>query len=379
MPIFPPEIIEAIVSQVAVEDLPACALASRLLLPFARQRMYRSIQISFLVWYPQRRDDDERLDGKVVHPNSQVLLLATLQRCPHLGSLVREIESANEQWSGEGESMVRAIEKAYEDCLKACPNVDSITYRAKSSSWEADAVVRAILAVKPPLREFTMLRLGSNLAQEFFLAYPHIKSLGVITSSRTETYPPPAFWPAELTRLKIVVTAMKIEEFIADVLETTTTNSCQTITSLHLLYWCGCLDTPLDLSPLSALSTLTLEGFTMSVVAPLLSTCKNLERLLYQLEIERGDKSLTGFLDAVPSTVVFLALRTPYLYPMPLRGVPEFIETGTLPLLREIWIAPVRSNSWGAEVGTDEMVAACVAKGVVVLRKDWGEDDWSDR
>ncbi|KAL8292004.1 hypothetical protein RQP46_001470 [Phenoliferia psychrophenolica] len=370
MPIVPPEIIEAIVSQVPVEDLPACALASKLLLPFARQRLYRSIQISFLIWSSERRHEDEILDYKIVHPNSQVLLFATLQRCPHLGGLVREIESANASW-GQGNSMVRATENAYEECLRACPNVDSITYRAKSSAHEADAVVRAILAIKPPLREFIMLRLESNLAQEFFLAYPHIKSFGVITSSRTETYPPPAFWPAELTQLKIVVAAMYIKEVIAELFVAMTNNSSQTITSLHLLYWCGCFDTLLDLSQLSALRTLTLEGFTISVVAPLLATCKNLERLLYQLEIDRGDSSLTGLLDAVPSTILFLALRTPYPYPMPLQGVQAFIETGTLPLLREIWIAPVRRDSWGAEVGTAAMVAACVAKGVVVRREDW--------
>ncbi|KAL8292006.1 hypothetical protein RQP46_001472 [Phenoliferia psychrophenolica] len=365
MPIVPPEIVSAIMSQVTFRDLPACALASKLLLPSARENLYSSIRLMFLDRYSQRPGAKAAAGWKLIQQHSQVLLLATLKRRPNLGSLVRELTSANENGVRQawGET-----EDTYKSYLRVCPNVDSITYRGNKESYpgEADAVVRAVLAVKPSLRELSILHLDSPLASKFLKAYSHLETLGIIVSrfDEREPYPPAASWPANLTTLKFDADKLSQTAF-----DTITTNSSRTITSLHLFYPHTLPHDTLDLSALSALTKLALKGVESSSIKSLASTCKSLKYLLVQCEGEASSSSLRQLLNAVPPTVHLLALRSHY--PIPLQRITKFITAGKAPDLREVWVSLARNE---VEVGWGELVAASVAKGVVAWRKDWDEE-----
>ncbi|KAL8292021.1 hypothetical protein RQP46_001487 [Phenoliferia psychrophenolica] len=381
MPNLPPEIIDPIISQVALgarEDLLACALTSKLLLPFAREHLYKSIRIRFNL---VNHKPDERPPVVKVHQlGSQVLLLATLkQNGAHLARLVRAISYANEC---DGRDKTESTEYAFQEYLRVCPNVNSITYCTRehyyneSFSGKADAIVRAVLTATPPLREFTILHLESNLAPEFLKAYPDLNTLGVIISRwrGDETYPPAASWPANLTTLKIEADAISQTAF-----DTIITNSSGTITSLS---FCNPIPRniffrPTDLrtlTALTALTTLTLKGVVIHDVTPLLSTCKKLECLLIQLKHEHDVREL---LDVVPSTVHFLGLRLgsrSSWFTIPLDAIRRHILASMSPLPREMWISPAEiAQDESAQVEWEALVAAGVAKGVAVQRKDWEE------
>ncbi|KAL8292005.1 hypothetical protein RQP46_001471 [Phenoliferia psychrophenolica] len=371
MTIVPPEIIEAIVSQVPVEDLPACALASKLLLPFARENLYRSIRIKFY-------DMGTRDPGQIIDPydrrvgpqHAQVLLLAALQRNPNLGSLVREIACVNLSAS----PVNFGVAEHARDLLLACPNVDRITHSGGIASYQANDMVRAVLAVKPKLRRFTMLCPTPPLIQQFLAAYPDIKSLGILSTRllNDETYLPAAsipaaLWPASLATLKFDAN----HQLSQTVFDTVTSNSSHAITSLSLSFTHPLPRDPLDLSALSALSTLTLKGVQSSDLMLPLSTCKNLQQLFVQ--ITGWAFSLEQLMSAVHSTIHLLGLRSQSRIPREV--ITAHVKSGLSPLLREIWLSLAQNE----DVDGEALVAACVAKGVVMRHQDWGGGNWSGR